>query len=844
MRYVKLGVAVLLSVIVVAVLATPLGPLPALGPLLSPVGGFWSAAGGGSFASAENLRFPGLQAKVTVLLDRYGIPHVFAGNDRDAAFALGYLQARERLVQMDLQRRQAAGTLAALVGSSALEGDEFMRDVGLRRAAQAGLAAMKPDDPVLLALQAYADGVNAYIKSIEPNDLPLEYKLLGIKRVEPWSVLDELTFAKYMGWDLTNSFDDLYFTTLVEKMGADKVAELFPLNRPGEKPFIPTWPPNEMPLASTALPSLNSQAPSAPVRGSPGLDAAIASVLSRAAAAGQLNSPQEWRGSNNWALGSGRSATGMPIFASDPHLGYQLPSLWYAAQIVTPSQNVTGALLAGVPFVVIGHTRNIAWGLTNTQADVIDFFTEKTNPQNPDQYWHDNKWYEMQVVDEVIEVRGAAPVHYQVRITDHGPIISKSGFEVALQWTGAQVTNEPRALYQLNHAEDHAAYVEALRSFQVPPQNIAYADSRGNIGIWSAGLYPIRKSGDGRTVADGSTGAQDWVGFVPFEQEPHALNPDQGYIESANERVAPPEYPYYIGWQWDPNSRAMRIRQRLDACNPCTVTDMQALQYDSKDVYAEDLLPIMISAVKPQDHFARAALDQMKGWDYFMTTDSVAATIWSRWLEDFRRATWQDDWSTAGFEFNPDGSLKDWDAWGFNGVNEYQPPIEYWMSLVETQPESQYFDDLTTKDKVETRDSLIQASFDQALAELKKELGPDPSGWTYGSHHVLKVPHLIDVAPLNRGGEPIPGDSYSPNGQSNFGPSDGGPSWRMVVDFSNLNASFGVYPGGQSGWPLSTHYDDLIPLWVKGDYFPLLFPAAPEQLASDQVESTLTMGPK
>jgi penicillin G amidase len=827
-RFIKPALALLATLIIIILLAVPIGPLPALGPLLSPIGGFWSAGSGDSFQSSEQLYLPGLIAKVTVLRDVYGIPHIFAQNDEDAAFVMGYLHARERLAQMDLQRRKAAGTLSALVGPDALEDDQFMRDVGLRRAAKAALDSMKSDDPVLLALQAYANGVNAYITSVEPNHLPLEYKLLGVHQVEPWTALDEMTFAKYMGWDLGNSFDDLYMTTLVEKMGADKVAELFPFERPDEKPFIPTWPANETPLAS--------------IPASPQLDSAIASVMSRAAQAGQVNKPNEWRGSNNWALASAKSATGMPVFASDPHLGYQLPSLWYAAQIVTPGQNVYGASLAGVPFVVIGHTRNIAWGLTNTQADVIDFFTEKINPDNPNQYWHDGKWNDMQIVNEVIDVRGGKPVNYPVRITDHGPIISKKGFEVAMEWTGSQITYEPRALYKLNHAEDYNAFVDALRDFRVPAQNIAYADSKGNVAIWSAGLYPIRKSGDGRTIADGSTGERDWTGFIPFEDVPHALNPDQGYVESANERPAPQNYPYFLGWQWDPNSRAMRIRQRLDSCNPCTVADMQALQYDSKDVYAEDLLPTMIAAITPQDDTQRAALDQMKKWNYFTTTDSVAASIWTRWLLNFRRATWQDDWTAAGFTFKDDGSLENWDAWGFNGDNEYQPPIELWMSLVESQPNSLYFDNLSTKDKVETRDDLIRASFEKTLDELKKELGPDMTKWNYGSHHILKIPHLLDVEVLNRGGQPIPGDGNSPNGQSNFGPSDGGPSWRMVVDFSNMANSFAVYPGGQSGWPLNVHYDDLIPLWVKGDYFPMLFPDKPDQMAGNQIESTLSIG--
>lgn len=827
--FVKSLIALGATFLIASLLALPLGPLPALGPLLSPIGGFWSAAKDDAYLPQETIHLAGLKDKVTVVRDVYGIPHIFAQNDEDAAFVIGYLHAKDRLAQMDLQRRVAEGTMAALVGPDALQDDQFMREVGLRRAAQASLALMPADDPSLLAMQAYADGVNAYIRSIEPDNLPLEYKLLGVREVEPWTVLDELSFSKYMGWDLVHSFDDLYMTTLVEKMGAQKVAELFPIMR-DQPPFIPNWPPNETPLGS--LPA------------SPQLDAAVASIMSRAARANQLNQPDEWHGSNNWAIGPSLSSTGKPILASDPHLGYQLPSLWYTAQIVTPSQDVYGVTLAGVPFVVIGHTRDIAWGLTNTQADVIDFFAERTNPDNPHQYWHNNQWNDMQIVDEAIQVRGGSTVHDMVRLTDHGPIISKQGYNVAMQWTGAQPTFEARALYQLNHAEDYASFVNALKDWQVPAQNIAYADTKGNIAIWSPGLYPLRKTGLGRTVVDGASGDYDWVGYIPFDQVPHELNPSQGYVESANERPTPDTYPYYLGWQWDPNSRGLRIRQFLSQCNPCNVSDMQALQYDAKDVYAEQLLPIMIPAVTPQDATQQAALDQMKTWNDFTGTDSIAATIWTRWLINFRRATWQDDWQAAGFQFNQDGSLKDWEAWGFNGDNEYQPPIEYWISLVKSQPDSPYFDDMTTQAKVETRDDLIQASFVKTVTELVQLYGPDLNNWQYGKNHVLKIPHLLDVDVLNRGGQPIPGDGNSPNGQSNGGPSDAGPSWRMVVDFSDMANSFGVYPGGQSGSPIDPHYDDFIPLWVAGKYFPMLFPSTPSGIDNRNIENTMTFGTK
>ncbi|MBI3760923.1 MAG: penicillin acylase family protein, partial [Chloroflexi bacterium] len=657
--------------------------------------------------------------------------------------------------------------------------------------------------------------------------------------VAEWTVLDELTFAKFMAWDLSSSFDDLYLTTLTERMGAEKVAELFPFDRPYESSIAPSWPPTGTPIGRGPHPRPLSH-------GETGVDPAIHDILSRAESAGQLRHAGDWRGSNNWAVSGARTASGKPLLASDPHLGYQLPSLWYAAHIVTPTQDVYGVTLVGVPAVIIGHTRNIAWGLTNTQADVIDFFAEKINPDNANQYWHDGAWQDVETVDEAINVRGGAAVHHPVRITAHGPILTQHGVTVAMQWTGSGPTFEARALFNLNHAENYDQFVEAVRDFQAPAQNFAYADTAGNIAIWSAGKFPIRKSGDGRTVADGATGERDWVGFVPLEAVPHAINPERGYLLSANQRPAPANYPYALGWQWDPSYRARRIEQTLSAGHALTVADMQALQFDSKDTLAESLLPVMLPVIAPD--VARSyggpsssALTELTKWDYRMATDSIAATIWARWAETFRRMTWADEWKAAGFEFDAEGKmLKDWGAWGFNGDNEYQPPLELWEWMVREKPDSPFFDDASTPGKVEMRDDLVRASFAAAIDSLVAGYGSDTASWRWGDHHKLEIKHLLDVGVLNRGGQPIPGDGNSPNGQSSGPTSGGGPSWRMVVDLGNIANSFGVYPGGQSGSPLRPHYDDMIGLWVEGKYIPMYFPAKPEDMDRSTVESIIT----
>jgi penicillin amidase len=536
-------------------------------------------------------------------------------------------------------------------------------------------------------------------------------------------------------------------------------------------------------------------------------------------------------------VGAVRSAEGMPLLSSDPHLGYQLPSLWYQVHLLTPEMKVAGVTLVGTPFVIIGHTDRVAWGLTNTQADVTDYYIERVNPDNPDEVWFEGAWRPVQKVEEVIEVRNGPDKKLQVTITPHGPVLTERSQTVSMRWTGLDPSFELRAFYTLNHAQGYEDFLEALRDFHVPAQNFAYADADGNIAIWAAGKYPIRATGNGRLPVPAASGTYEWTGFIPFEELPHTLNPDKGYVFSANTRPAPPDYPYYLGWQWDPGYRGRRIQTLLSEDDSVSFSQMKAAQYDVVDSLAGELVPILLEVYDEQEFGGQTeagAIALLREWDYQMSADSPAPTLWRRWLDEFREMTWGDEFAAAA-------APTDY-GWGFNSTNQWQPTIEYFEYLVREKPDSPWFDDTTTA-TAETRDDIIALSFARAVRSLQEDYGGDPAGWHWGDHHRLHIEHLLGADPLNRTGQPMAGGDMTINAQGAGESVDGGPSWRMIVQLGEPVRAVGAYPGGQSGNPLSPHYDDLLPLWRSGDLPDIRFPTSEETLPEDAIETTLTLTP-
>jgi len=789
-------------------------------------------------APRSTLYLPGLHQPVGIYRDAYGIPHIFAGTSEDAYFALGYTHATDRLFQMELFRRRASGTLAEIFGRPMLDDDVFVRQIGIRRSAEAIWKSSRLDGRVRSEIEAYCAGVNARRNEIKSLGWPEAFQSLGVTPAA-WTPVDALAFPKYMGWDQSGTDTDVWMGMLVEKLGLAAVNELFPLDRPYELSTVPDSP-SGRPLAS-GPPSGRSafgEDMDPPWQRLPIGFHEAATELHRRFVRGRFGS-EFALGSNNWAIDGKKSATGKPMLANDPHLGFSLPSIWYTARLVAPGLNVAGVTFAGFPYTIIGHNGRIAWGLTNMQADAVDYFIERTDTTKPGQYFYRDAWRPMSRVEEDVPIRGEKPVHVVIESTVHGPLVTTHGARLALCWTGLGATFEVLAFARLNAARNLADFRTALRDLTVPALNVIYADVDGNIAIAPHGALPIRRRGLGRWPVDGSSGDNDWAGYIPDDRLPFALNPPQHYLASANGRPAPLGYPYYLGWMWDPSYRTRRIHELLRGHERITVEQMEAFQMDAHDDAAEAFVPVLLAAYdrKPfGDDRLRRAIEELRHWNFEATPESVAETIWTVWFELFRKAVWQDNFDAAGVE--------PWNGgWGYAGSNERQPELEVLEFLTRENPTSSWFDDVRTPKK-ETRDDILARSFVAVVDQLTKDYGADMGGWKWGKSNILRLHSITHNTALDRGGIPVPGDEFTLNPGASGQEVTGGASWRMVVDFSDLGRSFGVYPGGESEDHLSPHYDDQMKPWAEGRYIPLYFYTSPREFQPGQVESVLILNPK
>ncbi len=803
-------------------------------------------------ASRASLTLPGLKAPASVCRDRYGIPHIYAHSSEDAFLALGYLHASDRLFQMEIFRRRASGSLAEIFGKGVLDDDIFVRQLGIRRTAQAVWDGSELDTQVKQEIIAYCQGVNARLQELAGHELPEPFKSLGLTPA-PWSPVDALVFPKYMGWDQSGTDTDVWMGMLVQKLGLATIEELFPLDRPYEIPTVSEADWKAVSRSGDAPPgayldrhdSTSGESAVIPAeagtrRGSfpPGFDTA-ALELHRHFVGGRF-AGRFARGSNNWVVDGKKSATGKPLLANDPHLGLSLPSIWYTAHLVAPGLDVMGVTFAGFPYVIIGHNDRLAWGFTNLQSDAVDYFIEKMDDQHPHQYFYRGEWMNTVRRTEKIPVRGEPPVRLEIESTGHGPLVTTHGVRLALAWTGLQPTPDANALAHFNTARNLRQFRQALRDFRVPPLNIVYADVEGNIAIFPHGALPVSRRGDGRWPVDGSSGDYDWAGTIPDHQLPAAINPPEHFLASANGRPTPVGYPFYLGWMWDPSYRTRRIHQLLSTHDHITLEQMEAFQTDAHDSAAESFVPVLIAAYdrKPfGDATVRRAIEELRHWDFVATPESVATTIWSAWFKRFRDAVWDDDFAKAGVE--------PWaGAWGFSDSNARQPEIEVLEYLTRENPASKWFDDVRTPQR-ETRDDILARSFNAAIEQLVKDRGPELAAWKWGKTNVLRLHSLTRLAALDRGGMPVRGDEFTLcPGDDGGGPVTGGASWRMVVDLRDPGHSFGVFPGGESENPASPHYDDQVTPWAAGQYLPLYFYSSPELFQPGQVESTLELTPR
>lgn len=537
---------------------------------------------------------PGLAATVTITRDANGIPTIKAGDERDAAYGLGFATAQDRLFQMDLMRHAVAGRLSEWFGARALDTDKSMRTLGLYRAAAAQYALLSPE--LRAVFDAYAAGVNAFLAT-RRGALPPEYILLRLD-VEPWTPVDSLAWGKIMDLQLTANYrQELLRQRLAQRLKPDDLAVLYP----GYDPKAPV-----------VLGALNDVLPGLP----PPMPA-----------------------SNEWVVDGKHSASGKPLLANDTHLGFSAPGVWYLARIETPQDTIAGVTSPGEPMIVLGHNSHIAWGFTTTGGDVEDVFIEKVDPADPTHYLTPDGSQPFATRTEQIQVRGGAPVTLTVRSTRHGPVIADPGGGQVLALSATWLQGEdrtPQALWDATHAHDWDDFHNAFKNAVAPEQNIAYADVDGHIGFTAPAAIPIRAHGDGTIPEPGWTGEFDWTGTVPFDQLPSAVDPPSGRFIAANNKIVPDSYPYLITHDWELPYRAERIGELLDATPVQTPDTAAAMQADVDSLMARQLLPLMLVAT-PQSPAAEEAMRRLKAWDQRMTRDKVEPLLFIAWLREFNR---------------------------------------------------------------------------------------------------------------------------------------------------------------------------------------------------------------
>jgi penicillin G amidase len=735
----------------------------------------------------------GLSGPVTVTRDQWGVPHIKASTDLDAFWAEGYVHAQDRLWQMELNRRTGAGRLSEILGDAALEQDKFLRTWGFYRAAQASEAALSDRTRAILA--AYSAGVNAFISE---GKLPLEFTLVGAKP-EPWVPADSLVWAKMLAFDLASNWDDeVTNIETVKKIGLEGLNEIEPGVRPGTPTIV------RLEEFKGALKTDEVQASNA------GLQANTLAAL-RHVAAIQKSLPtfagpdRDTTGSNNWVVSGKLTMTGKPMLANDPHLRLSAPSLWYFADLETPNLHAIGASLPSVPGIVLGRNDRIAWGATNSAPDTQDLFVLDVKDGA---YATPNGPVKLESRDEIIKVKGGADIKWTVRSSAHGPVISDApvagikpadGQAVALRYVSLEPGDTTLdAFLGFNYAKNWSDFLEAMRSYIAPMQNFVYADVDGNIGYFAPGKIPTR-NWDGRLPASAAKG-ENWTGFVPFDQLPILQNPREGFIVTANNKMLPHQSAFEPSTYTD-HWRAQRIRERILSAGKISMDTMNDIQADTLSIIARELVPGLLELPAKSDA-ARRLQAVVRGWDLKASLRSTGTTAFAFYYRELLRV------------------LED-------EIDKKYHNVPLFITKAFTQG-SKYCDDTRTKAVTETCAMFMSQALEKGSAALEAKLGSDPSAWQWERIHRTSFKAILGAAPVIGGlferSIANNGSTFTVNvagyNQDTF-IQTGGPSYRGLFDFANLDSSRYMHTLGQSGDAFSKHFDDFLPLWRDVQTIPM-----------------------
>ena len=794
---------VILAIIVITATAglvytldRPIGSLPAIGRLIDPVNGCWANAEPVNKDFSADLKLPDVKQATTVWLDNRLVPHIHADNDHDIYYAEGYLHAMFRLWQMDMETRAAGGRVSEVIGKKGFDYDRKQRRKGMVYAAENSLKAMEAEPRTKVMLDAYRDGINTYIKQLKYKDYPLEYKMMGFAP-EPWTNLKSALLLKYMADDLTGNPNDIPATYLREMLSPAMLQLLYPDKIAGSATVIPE---------STKFPAAGMRTPAVPQD----------TLFPRFNKADFTEAKEDGIGSNNWAISGSRTQSGAAILCNDPHLGLHMPSLWFEIQLQCPGMNVYGASLPGAPGVIIGFNDNVSWGFTNNYRDVKDFYLIKQVEGDGNKYWMDGKQLDYTQRLETIVIKGDLTYVDTVRYTVHGPVAydknnpADGGLQkpLAICWMAHRATNELLAVYLMNRSTNYASWVEGTYNFQCPAQNMAYADREGNIAIWGQGQFVNKWKGQGEYIMDGSRSATQWGQLIPMADNPHVLNPEQGFVASANQCVTGAAYPYWYNGDFV-ELRAWRINHVLSGLQKATINDMFALQNDTYSELAAGVLPLMLKNL-PNDFTGRekAYLDGLRKWNYRLEAESKDATVFQVWWSALYKRIW------SGMGYIP---------------QNYKPLPERTMQLLQQADSGK-----TTLEQLSHLNVLVKLSYKDAMDSLKKT---EKNGLEWYKAKNTTVKHLTKLPAFSYGNLKIGGWGNTVNAAK----SDHGPSWRMVVQMGKEIEAYGIYPGGQSGNPGSKYYGSFIPNWAEGKYNKLLFLPNNKQQQDSTLKYTITI---
>jgi penicillin amidase len=784
----------------------------------------------------EVLAVEGLAHPVEIIKDRWGIPHIYAQNQKDLFFAQGFNVASDRLFQLELWRRQATGTLAEILGRRALKRDIGARLLKFRGDIRTELNFYHPRGEEIIS--SFVRGINAYIDLTpkKPELLPLEFQLLGLK---PGHWTPEVVISRHNGL-FRNVTDEVTLARAVQIMGPEESRDLLDLH-PGN-PSLDPADGLDLELISGLILELYREARGAvrfepedivglPARAELGavFDSAVpvsALILPRPGASPLSFFPSlldaAWNsGSNNWVISGRLTRSGLPLLANDPHRTLQLPSLRYWVHLVAPGWNVIGGGEPALPGVSIGHNDFGAWGLTVFAADQEDLYVYDTNPADPNRYRYGDDWENMRLIREEIPVKGERPYIATLKFTRHGPVLfedvkKRKAYALRAAWLETGCAPYLSSL-RLDQARTWPEFHAAAFDNRTPSENIVWADRGGDIGWQATGLTPVRKNWPGLLPVPGD-GRYEWSGFIPAGDLPSLFNPDSGFLATANQDNLPPGYPHRIGYIWTDPFRFLRLSEVLSSGKKWTVEDMASLQQDFLSVPAR-LLVSLANGLEPADSTLRGALRMLREWDFVLAPDSAAAALYVAWeravLENLNALIFPEEIREAG----PGRSLN-------KAIRRLQAPDPRFGCA----PES-------------ARNRLLLDSLGQAVASLRKIFGPDMAGWRYGDakfHHVrLRHPlsqavtddvrRLLDLGPLPRGG-----NGETVNNTSGSDSQTSGATFRIIVDLADWDRTLGTNTPGQSGDPENPHYSDLFSIWAEGRYFPVYFSRAKIQSAAEK----------